>query len=153
MGHAPKEKQHAGVMGSMVEAREEALAAIGDEINQCLQIIVTNAGNWPSGERMYPNEVKEAHNCCSAIHKAVERAAAVVQKLALPADAPESSERDEFAAVRVSAPTLTLTRKEVGEGLGWTSDKTGVYIPWDDFPKVADRLNTILAAKSQRGVE
>lgn len=28
MGHAPKEKQHAEVMGSMVEAREEALAAV-----------------------------------------------------------------------------------------------------------------------------
>ena len=59
--------------------------------------------------------------------------------------------RAEIEKVRASTPTLTLTRKEVGKGLGWTSDKTGVYIPWDDFPKVADRLNAILAAKSQKG--
>lgn len=58
---------------------------------------------------------------------------------------------EEFAPVHASTPTLTLTREEVGKGLGWTSDKTGVYIPWDDFPKVADRLNAILAAKSQKG--
>ena len=53
--------------------------------------------------------------------------------------------------LRERASMPTLTREEVGKGLGWTSDKTGVYIPWDDFPKVADRLNAILAAKSQKG--
>ena len=43
---------------------------LADEVNQCLQIIITNVGNWPVGI----DEPQEAAECQTNIENAVERA-------------------------------------------------------------------------------
>src|SRR6266436_10308177 len=64
----------------MCEAGKAELRALADEINQCLQIIVTNAGNWPimsdklKGSHSFRRERLEAIECLKNIESAVERA-------------------------------------------------------------------------------
>jgi hypothetical protein len=88
------------------QALREALATLADEINQCLQIIITNAGNWPIADELYwrnPGEREEAVECQANIEAAVERAKkATWSALAQP---PESAEVAPFisaAAIRLS---------------------------------------------------
>jgi hypothetical protein len=58
----------------------EPLSKLADEINQCLQIIVTNAGNLPvpsdklKGSHSFRRERKETIECQKNIEDAVERA-------------------------------------------------------------------------------
>jgi len=58
----------------------DELRVLADEINQCLQIIVSNAGNWPimsdklKGSHSFRRERKEALKCQKNIENAVERA-------------------------------------------------------------------------------
>jgi hypothetical protein len=59
------------------QALREALTTLANEVNQCLQIIITNAGNWPIADEPYwrnPGERKEAVECQANIEAAVERA-------------------------------------------------------------------------------
>jgi hypothetical protein len=68
----------------IAQATADALEAAGDEINQCLQIIVTNAGNWY-------DDSSERENAYGHITQAASRAAR-----AIPADiAAKAKEREE----------------------------------------------------------
>lgn len=64
-----------------LEALEQQVQKAGDEINQCLQIILTNAGNISTARERFPNEVEEDKQSINAIYKAVQRAAKVIPAL------------------------------------------------------------------------